>query len=44
MGIEIGNKNSVNVPLGVIRREFTTTYTLISRLANYSHGRKSGMH
>lgn len=37
-------QNSVNVPLGVIRRESTPTYTLVSRLANYSHGRKSGMH
>lgn len=44
MGIEIGNKSSVNVPLGVIRKESTPTYTLVSRLANYSHGRKSGMH
>lgn len=44
MRIEIGNKNFVNVPLGVIRRESTPTYTLVSRLANSSHGRKSGMY
>lgn len=44
MGIDIENKNSVNVPLGVIRRESTPTYTLVSRLANSSHGRKRGMY
>lgn len=44
MGIEIGNKNSVDVSFSVLRRKSIPTYTLVSRLANSSHRKKNGMH
>lgn len=41
MEIGTGNKNSVNVPLCVIMTQSTPTYTLVPRLVNSSHERKS---
>lgn len=44
MGIRIGNKNFVNVLLGVISKGFIFVYILVLRFVNFSDGRKSVMY